>query len=136
MGRVWDLRTGKAVVLLQGHIKEVHAAAFHPNGYQLATGADDHTVRVWDLRKKKAVYVIPAHTNIIADLKFQPDDGQYMVTACYDNTLKVWSCRDWSLLHTLAGHDGKVTSCDIERKGLFFVSASGDRTWKMWSTDT
>jgi WD40 repeat protein len=33
----------------------VLSASFSPNGYHLATGSDDNTVRIWDLRRKAAV---------------------------------------------------------------------------------
>lgn len=31
-GRVWDLRTGRCVMFLEGHLKEVYAVNFSPNG--------------------------------------------------------------------------------------------------------
>ena len=73
----------------------------------LATGGDDHLVKVWDLRKAKCVYTIPAHTNLVSHLKYQGtqllhlnlfslcvyclsvNDGNYLITASYDNTAKV-----------------------------------------------
>jgi WD40 repeat protein len=66
MGRVWDLRSGKCVIVLAGHIKPVVSLRFAPDGcvgletmfhygrlliwivflfsYHMATGSDDHTV--------------------------------------------------------------------------------------------
>ena len=32
-GRVWDLRTGRCVMLCDGHLKSVLAIDFSPNGY-------------------------------------------------------------------------------------------------------
>ena len=34
-GRVWDLRSGKCIMLLDGHLKNVLALDFSPNGYVL-----------------------------------------------------------------------------------------------------
>lgn len=31
-GRVWDLRTGRCVVFLEGHLKEIYSLHFSPNG--------------------------------------------------------------------------------------------------------
>lgn len=31
-GRVWDLRTGRCVVFLEGHLKEIYSVNFSPNG--------------------------------------------------------------------------------------------------------
>jgi U4/U6 small nuclear ribonucleoprotein PRP4 len=55
VGRLWDIRTGKSILPLQGHAKAILCMDFSPNGYTLATGSEDNTVRVWDLRGKKCV---------------------------------------------------------------------------------
>jgi len=68
---------------------QVLGISFSPNGCHLATGAEDNTCRVWDLRKKKSLYVIPAHSNLISQVKFEPQEGYFLVTASYDMTAKV-----------------------------------------------
>ena len=35
-GRIWDLRQGKCVQTLLGHVKQCLSVDFSPNGYQLA----------------------------------------------------------------------------------------------------
>jgi len=42
-GRIWDLRQGKCVMTLVGHVKQCLSVDFSPNGYQCVTGSDDHT---------------------------------------------------------------------------------------------
>ena len=32
-GRVWDLRTGRCIMFLEGHLKSILAVDFSPNGY-------------------------------------------------------------------------------------------------------
>lgn len=65
-GRVWDLRTGRSVMVLEGHVKGVLSTAFSPNGYQMATGSEDNTARIWDLRKRSCMYTIPAHQSSVS----------------------------------------------------------------------
>jgi len=31
-GRVWDLRTGRCIMFLEGHLKEIYGVNFSPNG--------------------------------------------------------------------------------------------------------
>ena len=71
MARLWDLRTGRALLTLTGHVKQALCLDFSPNGYQFATGSDDHTVRIWDLRKKKSLYTIPAHSALVTNIRYQ-----------------------------------------------------------------
>ena len=70
-GRVWDLRTGRCVMFMEGHLKSVLGVDFNPNGYHMATGSEDNSIKIWDLRQRQCVYTIPAHTNLISKLKFQ-----------------------------------------------------------------
>lgn len=88
-GRVWDLRTGRCVMFLEGHLSAVFGVDFSPNGFQIATASQDDTCKIWDLRRRQPVYTIPAHTNLVADVKYQKDVGDFLVTASYDTTAKV-----------------------------------------------
>lgn len=92
IGRVWDLRTGRTAMVLDGHVEGILTMAFSPNGYalavvlsshsvltlcryQIATGASDDTIRIWDMRSLKAVYTIPAHLSNVSDVRFFYSDG-------------------------------------------------------------
>lgn len=69
---------------------QILGISFSPNGYHLATGGEDNTCRIWDLRKRKSLYVIPAHSNLVSQVKYEPQDGYFLVTASYDMTAKVY----------------------------------------------
>lgn len=133
IGRVWDLRSGKAILPLQGHSKQILSMDFSTNGYELASGSDDRSVRIWDLRQRKCSYVIPAHSNLVSDVRFSPESSELLLTASYDATLKLWRSRDWALVATLRGHDGKVMAADFARDEKHIVSCGFDRTFKFWA---
>ena len=58
--------------------------------------------------------------------------GEFLLTASYDGTVRTWSTRDWSPIATLAGHEGKVACADVFRDERRLVTASFDRTFKLW----
>ena len=155
----WDLRSGKSACHFMGHAKRVLCTEFAPNGFQLATAGDDGTIKVWDLRQRKMYASIPAHSGLITSIKFSKDDGCYgfgnggsdsdsgsgasgssngeFLTSCsFDGTGKVWSTRNWKLLGTLRGHEGKVMGMDIldgcgkDMNGI--VTCGYDKTMKIW----
>ncbi|OWZ24307.1 hypothetical protein PHMEG_000669 [Phytophthora megakarya] len=132
-GRVWDLRSGKAILPLQGHSKQILSMDFAANGVQLASGSDDRSVRIWDLRQQKCSYMVPAHSNLVSDIRFSPGSGELLLSASYDSSIKLWRTRDWSLLTTLRGHDGKVMSADFAPDEKHIVSCGFDRTFKLWA---
>lgn len=74
---------------LMSMIFQVLGVSFSPNGYHLATGGEDNTCRIWDLRKKKSLYIIPAHSNLVSQVKYEPQEGYFLVTASFDMTAKV-----------------------------------------------
>jgi U4/U6 small nuclear ribonucleoprotein PRP4 len=70
-GRVWDLRTGRCIMFMEGHLKTILSVDFNPNGYQIATASEDNSVKIWDLRQSKCIYTIPAHNNLVSKVRFQ-----------------------------------------------------------------
>ena len=72
-GRVWDLRIGRSIITLQGHVKGVLALDWSPNGYMLASGSEDHTCRVWDLRTRKCTYTLPCHQSLVSQVSKSPE---------------------------------------------------------------
>jgi len=131
-GRIWDLRTGRCIMFLEGHLKSILSVNFSPNGYHMATGSEDNSVKVWDLRRTECIYTIPAHTNLVSKVKFQPTGGHYLVTTSYDCKAKIWSHPNWAPLKDLCGHEGKVMSADISPDDKYIATTSYDRTFKLW----
>jgi WD40 repeat protein len=59
-------------------------------------------------------------------------DGQQVVSASDDRTLKVWDLASGAELRTLVGHGNAVGAVAVTSDGRHAVSASRDRTLKVW----
>src|SRR5262249_52824738 len=46
---LWGMYTGKHIGGVKGHLSQVNAVAFFPDGRTLATGSADTTVLIWDV---------------------------------------------------------------------------------------
>eukprot|EP01017_Pseudomicrothorax_dubius_P043390 TRINITY_DN7216_c0_g2_i1.p1 TRINITY_DN7216_c0_g2~~TRINITY_DN7216_c0_g2_i1.p1 ORF type:complete len:523 (-),score=97.80 TRINITY_DN7216_c0_g2_i1:10-1578(-) len=112
-GMMWDLRTGKSILPLFGHVKQIICADISVDGYHVVTGGDDNTLRVWDLRRKNCLMEIPAHTKLISDVKFEPNNGRFLLSSAYDCSFKIWSTKDWSLGKNVSSNESKLTSVSI-----------------------
>jgi U4/U6 small nuclear ribonucleoprotein PRP4 len=139
--RVWDLRSGRPLWSFPGHVKQIVDIDWSPNGYQLASASDDHSVRIWDLRKRRNAYILTAHSSLISSVRYQKSSeeglgGDFLITASFDNSCKIWDAGDWSAVKILAGHECRVMAADISPNSKYIASAAYDRTWKLWCDET
>jgi WD40 repeat protein len=62
-------------------------------------------------------------------------DGERVVSASNDRTLKVWDLDGSRALAVLSGHAARVTACTVRHDSRRVVSASHDGTLKVWDLD-
>ena len=63
------MRTGRSIMVLEGHVKALLALDFAPGGGLLASGSEDHTARVWDLRQRRCLYTLPGHRSLVSQAR-------------------------------------------------------------------
>ena len=62
---------------------------------------------------------------------FSPD-GNTLLSASDDNSLRLWDARSGECLRVLRGHRGAVLACAISPDGNTLLSASGDHSLRLW----
>jgi WD40 repeat protein len=80
---------------------------------------------------KALIRTMAGHSDAVWACTISPD-GAIIVSASYDQTLKVWDARSGGELFTLAGHTASVNGCAISADASTIVSASSDETLKVW----
>lgn len=83
-----------------------------------------------DLPHPAHVRTITGHTREVSDCAISAD-GTVVVSAAYDDTLKVWDAQTGAERLTLSGHTG-VRRCAMSADGTVIVSASQDGTLRVW----
>lgn len=76
---------------------------------------------------------LEGHDDVVFRTIFSPD-GQIIITASGDNTLKMWR-RDGTPIKTLRGHSDSIIDASFSPDGQILASASYDRTIKLWRRD-
>ncbi len=92
-------------------------------------------IRLDDLPHPALIRTLSGHSAEVLGCAISPN-GQFIVSASADRTLKVWEVATGQELRTLSGHSDKVLGCAISPNGQFIVSASADRTLKVWEVET
>jgi hypothetical protein len=82
------------------------------------------------------------HTQSVTSAAYSPD-GRRIVSASYDNTMKVWDAENGTELRSLSGHNVDVWSVAFSPDGRRIVSTGGDdsrglmdETVEVWDTET
>ena len=82
--RIWDVKSRAVVAALDSHQGAISCLAFSENGFYMATGAADATVKLWDLRKTKNFHTItPAAGGTISSVQFDYT-GQFLTVGSND----------------------------------------------------
>ncbi|MEY2565252.1 MAG: hypothetical protein QOH88_3445 [Verrucomicrobiota bacterium] len=132
--RVWDAKTGKLLVDLEGHQDAVTTAQFSPDGSRIVTGSKDKTARIWDAQNGKLLSTI-LEKGALHSAQFSPD-GQRIVTASRDWEARVWEARSGELLATLQEHNVWLKTAQFSPDGQRIVSTSQDYAVRLWDANT
>ncbi|EED23266.1 WD repeat protein [Talaromyces stipitatus ATCC 10500] len=108
--------------------------ALGTGGSVLASGGPESVVRVWDPRSGKLITKFVGHTDNIRDILINKD-GDTIMTASSDQTIKVWSLTAGRCSHTLTMHNDSVWSLYSDHPQLS-VFYSSDRSGLVAKTDT
>lgn len=147
--RIWDAESGRVLHVLGGHGDRVRAVTFSSDGARIATASDDGVVRLWDADTGRLDRELRGHEGRVYDVRFSPD-GRWVVSAGYDGAVRLWAtdghgegadhgvgdkgASDGD--HVLGRHDGRVYSVSFHPDGERVVSASADRTVRIWQVAT
>jgi len=129
--RIWDIRKGEEAVALEGHSGAMSSITFSGNGYIIASTGNDNTVKLWDLRKMvnfKTVDLDPAFK--VQKVKFDDSGAYFAIAGAHD--IKLYNTKPLTELTTLQGHKKPVTDVFFMPLAKSVVSASKDRSVRVW----
>lgn len=133
--KLWDLNGGgeKLHIDLGDNEAKGSVYALSVRGSVMASGGPESIVRLWDPKSGKRITNFVGHTDNIRDVLIN-QDGDTVMTASSDQSIKVWSITAGRCMYTLTMHNDSVWSLysDHPQLSLFY---SSDRSGLVAKTD-
>lgn len=143
---VCDLRTGKVVVSLAGHTRDVMSIAFSPDSIMNATSSKDKYVKVWNATTGHIVHSHEEHTDWVRALAFS-SNARLIASGSDDKSVHVFEAvtgriervfeghRDWVMEVVFAAGDRHVLALDDQNWVYIWEIATGTRTYEIHVDD-
>ncbi len=143
--KLWDVNSSECLKTWQGYASWIQSVAFSPNGIMLASGSENCKIELWHLnniqgdraisRSQDRKDVLLGHTGWVCAVDFSPD-GNLLVSASSDYSIKLWDVKTKKCINTLPGHTRWIRTVAFSPDGKQLVSGSGDYTIKLWDVAT
>jgi len=133
---VMDLATRSLIKRVKLSDKSIRTIAIDRELNDIAVGMSDNTIRILSLRDLTQKLVINAHKLSVFTLQYDPLTNM-LISGSRDAHLKRWDPeQNYQLEKSVVAHTYAINSICLSPDGKFFVSASMDKTIKVWETET
>ena len=126
----------KLFLNLYGHKLPVLSMDISYDSKLIITCSADKNVRIWGLDFGDCHKAFFAHQDSIMQVAFVPHNqdgnGHHFFSASKDRLLKYWDGDKFEQIQKLDGHHGDIWALAINRTGEFVVSASHDKSIRIW----
>ncbi|MEW6386989.1 MAG: AAA family ATPase [Thermodesulfobacteriota bacterium] len=151
--KVWDLRAGETIPIPTSHTDGVNAVTVWTEQGWAISASGDKTIKVWDLGTGELIRTLTGHDNTVTAVALWPEQG-WAVSASrrtlmvldlltgedirpFNSQTTILTMLLWLLKYRpLTGHTWDVNSVAVWAEKGWAVSASEDRTLKVWDLRT
>ncbi|KAM9329649.1 WD repeat-containing protein 1 [Gastrophryne carolinensis] len=130
---LWD--TGSSVGEIAGHSKVINSVDIkQTRPYRLVTGSDDNCTAFFEGPPFKFKFTVGDHNRFVNCVRFSPD-GNRFATAGADGQIFLYDGKTGEKIGELGGgkaHDGGIYAISWSADSTQLLSASGDKTAKIW----
>ncbi|KAF2636693.1 WD40 repeat-like protein, partial [Massarina eburnea CBS 473.64] len=136
--KVFFVDSLKLFLNLYGHKLPVLNMSISSDSKLIATCSADKNVRIWGLDFGDCHKALFGHQDSIMQIGFIPhpveaDEKHIFFSASKDKLVKSWDADKFEQIQRFRGHHGEVWAMIVARTGDFVVTASHDKSIRIWS---
>jgi cell division cycle 20, cofactor of APC complex len=101
-----------AISMFEGHTQEICGLKWSPNGQQLASGANDNTLKIWELRTTAPRFDLRHHTAAVKAIDWCPWKQDLLASGggTADRSIRFWNTQTGTCLDNI-DTKSQVNSC-------------------------
>lgn len=137
-GHVFMAETGTSVGEISGQSKPINSCDFRPTRpFRLITGSEDNTIAVFEGPPFKFKMTKQEHTRFVQAVRYSPS-GNLFASAGFDGKVFIYDGTSSDLVGEVGSpaHQGGVYGVAWKPDGTQLLTASGDKTCKLWDVET
>ncbi|RLU26215.1 hypothetical protein DMN91_000008 [Ooceraea biroi] len=137
-GHVFMAETGTSVGEISGQSKPINSCDFRPTRpFRLITGSEDNTIAVFEGPPFKFKMTKQEHTRFVQTVRYSPD-GNLFASGGFDGKVFIYNGTTSDLVGEIGSpaHQGGVYGVAWKSDGKQLLTASGDKTCKLWDVET
>jgi len=131
---LWDVRAGKYQWKFKGHENDINAISYMRSGCGFGTASDDSTLRMFDIRAGREMIVFNSEDIScgVTSVDFSVS-GRFIFGGYDDYNCVMWETLTGEVVHTLKGHDERVTTVGVNSDGTALCTGGWDCILKIWA---
>lgn len=134
--KVFFVDSLKLYLNLYGHKLPVLSMDISYDSKLIITSSADKNIRIWGLDFGDCHKALFGHQDSILQVAFVPHNadgnGHHFFSSSKDRTIRYWDGDKFEQIQRLDGHHGEVWSMAISHNGMFLVTASHDKSIRIW----
>jgi WD40 repeat protein len=130
----WELPSGKARAVFEGHGDKVNSVAFSPDGKHVVSASGDETIRIWEATAGVPGRPLRGHEGAVFLAVFSADGKMVLSAGTRDKTVRLWDLSTFKAKNVLEGHQDDVRFVGFGPNGMM-ASLSKDGVAKLWDAD-
>ncbi|XP_051175516.1 actin-interacting protein 1 [Leptopilina boulardi] len=137
-GHVFMAETGTSVGEISGQSKSINSCDFRPTRpFRLITGSEDNTIAVFEGPPFKFKMTKQDHTRFVQAVRYSPT-GNLFASAGFDGKVFIYDGVSSEIIGEVGSpaHQGGVYGVAWKPDGTQLLTASGDKTCKLWDVET